>query len=77
MDFPELRHHIGHYLSRHDLTICARVNKAWSATFLPLIYKILFENYTERCSPSSTAISNHGKHIKTLRLLLPVEHFDL
>ncbi|KAG0044109.1 hypothetical protein BGZ83_010649 [Gryganskiella cystojenkinii] len=36
---PEIRLHIAQYLSRHSLTVCARVSKDWQATFDPLIWQ--------------------------------------
>lgn len=38
MELPEIRLHIGRYLSINDLASCILVNKLWHDTFLPYLY---------------------------------------
>ncbi|KAI8603902.1 hypothetical protein EDD21DRAFT_367813 [Dissophora ornata] len=39
LDLPEIRLLVGSFLSRRDLSQCARVCKSWSSTFAPLVWQ--------------------------------------
>ncbi|KAG0262387.1 hypothetical protein DFQ27_002369 [Actinomortierella ambigua] len=45
---PEILMAVGHHLTLHELTVCARVNKLWQATLSPLLYREVHRTALER-----------------------------
>ncbi|KAK3841442.1 MAG: hypothetical protein J3R72DRAFT_156227 [Linnemannia gamsii] len=70
LNLPEIRHLIGHHLTRDSLCACVRVNKDWHASFTPFLWSTFYfghEKYTypPLQPPSSAAIQQHAHLIKT------------
>jgi len=39
LGLPEIREHVAKFLSRHELTICARVSRNWNKSFQPWVWR--------------------------------------
>ncbi|KAG0263450.1 hypothetical protein BGZ95_003800, partial [Linnemannia exigua] len=71
MDLPEIRIAVSSYLSRHDLTICICVCKAWHDSFVPCIWsRPLQVNLASSTplQPSATSFIQRAINIRQLKL---------
>ncbi|GJJ74217.1 hypothetical protein EMPS_06575 [Entomortierella parvispora] len=82
MEDEQIRYYVGKdHLSRHDLTICARVNSCWRDSFLPLIYhtidlRVPNPHHPDKGAtlPSIAAVRQHGRYICYLTISLPTPY---
>jgi Leucine-rich repeat (LRR) protein len=63
MELPELRLHVGRYLTINDLASCVLVNKLWHDTFLPYLYHKCDTNVNIRHWPSFKNNLHHTREL--------------
>ncbi|KAK3845511.1 MAG: hypothetical protein J3R72DRAFT_502117 [Linnemannia gamsii] len=65
---PELRYHLSRFVAIKDAVSCALVSKAWSITFIPVVwFKVDFADHPRFTAIPRDIVAKHGHHIRIVK----------